>query len=322
MTRTLTLVNSGPFTIVQDRGRFGYEHLGIARGGALDFPAYIWANRLVGNEEDGAVLEAWHQGPAFVVGCDTWVAVTGAHGFSVDGLEYPGWTAVRMQAGSEFRVGQAIGARCYVAVAGGIDVPEVLGSLSTHVEAGFGGFQGRTLRKGDVLPIGASAGLGLGEDLVLRAPSVPPQSSSITFRCVPGPNLEHFGSHALSRLIDSSFSVSPQSNHMGIRLTGAALPHSGQGQKVSAPTTPGAIQIPPSGEPIVLLNGRGTIGGYPVLATVITPDLWQAGQTVTGTQVRFEVVTLNDALAITRSALQSLQEAKPVAQIDRWRRAT
>lgn len=309
---TLRVFDPGLRTTVQDEGRFGLEHLGVARGGALDFEAFRWANRLAGNSRDEAVLENLLTGMSFALSGDAWLGVTGADDVRVDGVPRPPWSGFGVQAGARVELRALPGARCYVAVHGGIKVEPVLGSRSTNVPAGFGGWQGRALRDGDELPV-AEHPRGVPQGAILRAPEPPATVSPNRLRLVAWSRQELFPRGTLDALVAGEYTMSPQSNEMGIRLLGPSLPGT-DGDLLSLPMPVGGVQVPPSGQPILLLNGRGTVGGYPLLGTVATPDVWRMGQARPGDRVRFEVVSLESARSVTVRALRRLATAAPVVR--------
>lgn len=294
----LHIDHPGLLATVQDRGRFGWEHAGITRGGAADLPAYLWANRLARNDDDAAVLEMTLLGVRVTPSTSCWVATTGAVEVRVDGAERPVWAGFWLQAGSVLEVKKLDGARAYLALNGGIQVEPVLGSRSTNLESGFGGFEGRALRPGDRLPLGPAA-VTLGPHQVLRHPHPPRYASPVVACVVLGPRLSAFEPEAPMVLLNAQFRISPRSNHVGLRLDGTAIPAPPRGTRISEPMPIGGVQITPAGQPIVLLGGRGTIGGYPLLATVTMRSVWALGQARPGDEVRFQSVTPQEARAAT-----------------------
>jgi biotin-dependent carboxylase-like uncharacterized protein len=295
----LTVLEPGLFTTVQDAGRWGHQQFGVPVSGAMDWMSCRIANLLVGNAEDAALLEATLTGPVLRFESATVVAVAGADlGASLDGHALRPGMFGHAQPGSELRFGERkYGARTYIAFSGGIEVAQVLGSRATHALSAMGGFDGRALRAGDRLPIGTAGrgakGPGNGRRLQ-ETDWLGGQSAPARVRVVPGPQDNRFPAGALSRLGNARFIVSPQSNRMGYRLTGAAVPPP-RGDMISDSTFTGAVQIPPSGEPILLMADRQTTGGYAQLATVITADLPLAAQLAPGDPIEFSVCTLDEA---------------------------
>lgn len=295
--RHLEVVAGGLSTTVQDEGRPGLGAQGVSPGGAMDRAAALLANRLVGNPPGAAVLESCVVGPTLRVSAPVVVALTGASaGLSCAGRTLPVDRAHRLPAGASCTVlpGPA-GVRSYLAVRGGIDVPPVIGSRSTDLTAGVGGLDGRRLTAGDILPIGHDA----------RGPISPPvtvgprssiSGGEVTLRVVVGPEDGLLVAGDLDRLLATAWGVSSRSSHMGVRLTGPALAVADAGDLVSEGIATGTVQVPASGEPIILLPGRGTVGGYARVACVIDADLDRTAQLRAGSRVRFRAVALRDAV--------------------------
>ncbi len=280
--RTLTVVDAGPQTTVQDRGRPGWAHLGVPRAGALDRPAADLANRLVGNEPSAAVLETTLGGVAFDVSEPTLFVVTGADCVvTVADRAVAFAEPVLAPAGARVRVGRATrGVRSYVAVAGGLAVDAVLGSRSTDTLAHVGP---AVLRAGDVLPLGEPGGPPAGVDVGPVRGYLRPA----VLRVEPGPRADWFRDAALTALTGSTYAVSGDSNRVGLRLEGPALERSREDELPSEGIVLGAVQVPASGQPLVFLNDHPTTGGYPVIAVVDPDDLWQCAQLRPGDRVRF-----------------------------------
>jgi biotin-dependent carboxylase-like uncharacterized protein len=280
--RTLTVVDAGPHTSVQDRGRPGWAHLGVPRAGALDRPAADLANRLVGNDPAAAVLETTLGGVVFDVAEPTLVAVTGAEcAVSVRDRAVAFAEPVLAPAGIRVRVGPTTrGVRSYVAVAGGVEVGAVLGSRSTDTLAHVGP---GVLRAGDVLPLGTPSGPPAGVDLG----PVRRHARPALLRVEPGPRHDWFHDTALATLTRSTYAVSGESNRVGLRLQGPALERSRDEELPSEGIVLGAVQVPASGQPLVFLHDHPTTGGYPVIGVVDPDDLWQCAQLRPGDEVRF-----------------------------------
>jgi biotin-dependent carboxylase-like uncharacterized protein len=276
---SLRVVTPGFQTTVQDLGRFGYAHLGVAASGAADALALRAGNLLVGNSENQAALEMTLVGGTFEFEGDAVVALTG----SDFGAGLPMWQAVQVKSGTILRFGSSrAGARGYLTVRGGIAVPKVLGSASAHLMTGLGG---QALRKGDLLRI---------DDAAIREPrkrAVHPPSADGSFRVTAGPQADWFG----EELYHSLYRVLEESNRMGLRLRGPAI-SSPAGHMVTEGVALGAVQIPPDGQPIVLFVEHQTTGGYPKPANVISADLWRLGQLRPRDEVRFERVSMDRAL--------------------------
>lgn len=276
---SLHVLATGPLTLVQDRGRPGFAHLGVPRAGALDRPAAALANRLVGNGPDEAVLEVVLGGLEVRTDAACWVAVTGAPApVLVDGAarghDRPEW----LPAGATVRLGRpATGVRSYLAVAGGIAVEPVLGSRSTDTLAWVGPPR---VTVGTTLPVG-------DPQAEPRPLDVPHARRHRPLRLLPGPRADWFAAAALEDLCGSTYVVEADSNRIGLRLDGAAPPRVREAELPSEGMVLGAVQVPPSGRPVVFLADHPPTGGYPVIAVVHPDDLWACGQLRPGEGVRF-----------------------------------
>ncbi|HEY1303161.1 MAG TPA: 5-oxoprolinase subunit PxpB [Vicinamibacterales bacterium] len=293
--RHITVLRSGLFTTIQDRGRWGRQDSGVPVGGALDRVSHRVANAIVGNDDDAATLEVTLLGPEIRLEADAVVAIAGANlGARLDGSEVAVNAPVACRAGSVLRFGERrSGARAYVAFDGGIVVPPVLGSRATSALCALGGVEGRAVVAGDRLPLGVPT-----RTRFPRRIDVPPiVSGGARLRVLPGPQDGFFTDEALDRLRRARFIVTPRSDRMGYRLEGATLLRVEGREMISDAAFTGGIQVPSSGDPIVLVGDRQTTGGYPQIATVITADLPLAGQLAPGDWVEFEVCTRREALA-------------------------
>lgn len=298
MTRPLFRVQTpGLLSTLQDLGRVGYQHTGMPVAGAMDPFALQVANVLVGRERGAAALEVTLLGPTLEVLGDVTIAVCGADlSALLDDAPLPLWRTAELRAGQTLRWGRRVsGARVYLAVAGGFDVPTVLGSRSTCLRAGIGGFMGRALRAGDVLreagPTAAVPGRAL-------APSAAPRySSAATVRVVLGPHEDAFAPQTFATFFASEYALSAQSDRMGYRLDGPPLPclPTSQGALLSEAVPWGGIQIPPGGQPILLMADRQTTGGYPLIAVAATADRPVCAQLAPGDSVSFQPISLEEA---------------------------
>jgi KipI family sensor histidine kinase inhibitor len=282
---SITVLTPGLFTTIQDAGRWGYQSMGVPVAGALDQAAYARANQLVGNPPGVAALEVTIVGPELRFERRATLAVTGADlSARLDDRPLPLNRPVACPAGALLRFGARLhGARAYIGVGGGIDVPLVLGSRSTHTLTGMGG---PPLRAGDRLAIGAP--VAASDRALTSRDQDEPSTGATTLRVRPGPQHDSFAAGALDTLQAATFRVSPRSNRMGYRLEGATIP-APPGEMISDATFNGALQVPPDGAPILLMADRQTIGGYPQLAVVVAADLPRAAQLAPGDVVRFEV---------------------------------
>ena len=283
----MEVVAPGPFTTVQDFGRLGYAHLGVSPSGALDVPAFRLANRLVGNPEQCAVLEATYGGLAFRLTRQAWIAVTGAPvAVSVDGRGGAMNCPVLVPPGREVRLGMPRqGIRSYVAVTGGFAVAAVLGSRSCDTLSGIGP---SPLRAGDLLPLGSSRP---APAIDVAAVADPPAAGEATILGVfVGPRHEWFAEEALAALFADNFEVTDKSDRVGLRLLGPALLRRTEEELPTEAMMTGSLQVPPDGQPILFLNDHPTTGGYPVIAVVCTADLALVAQARPGTRLRFRQV--------------------------------
>lgn len=273
----------GPLTTVQDLGRPGHADLGVPLAGAVDRPALRAANRLVGNTSGAAGLETTLVGPELVAEADLVVAVTGARcDVTVDSGAAPFGAPIAVAVGSVLRLGVArVGVRSYLAVRGGIDVAPVLGSRSTCTLSGLGP---PALRAGDALRVGGDV-----DGVVAQGPAVLPDGvEEPVLRVLLGPRENAFAS--LAALLVTSYVVTPRSDRTGVRLSGPPLHRVSEVELLSEGVVPGAVQVPPDGQPIVLLANCPTTGGYPVLGVVLPEDLPHAAQARPGSRLRFALV--------------------------------
>jgi biotin-dependent carboxylase-like uncharacterized protein len=314
MTPRLRVLTPGLLTTVQDLGRAGYQHLGIAVSGALDPVGLRAANALVGNPPGTGALEVAYVGPTLAVDADdVRLSFVGAQAVieilpdmaAPSGNRIEPMRSIRLRRGEVVRVGSLTGgAVLYIAVEGGFDIAPVLGSVSTYIRGGFGGWQGRALVAGDELPLRrmqASDRVECGLDgLDFSRPT--------RFRSIAGPQSDHFSDREITSFFDSDYTVCAGSNRMGMRLEGRPVDHARGFNITSDGVAPGSIQVPGNGQPIVLLADRQTTGGYPKIATVISADLPALGRVPIGAKIAFERVTVEAAHALRRSL---------VAEIDR-----
>jgi biotin-dependent carboxylase-like uncharacterized protein len=278
VNRTLTVLSPGPLTTVQDAGRPGQGALGIGRSGACDRGAAALANRLLGNDPGAAVLEVTLGGLAVRADADLVVVTTGARCAGGKVHNAP----ARLAAGEELRLGApAAGLRTYVGVRGGIAVEPVLGSRATDLLSGLGP---PPVSAGDVLPVGTAADPLPGVDL---APVADPPDGEVTVRVLPGPRADWFADTALAALTGTAWTVTGESNRIGLRLDGPALERVREGELASEGMVRGALQVPPSGLPVLFLADAPVTGGYPVLAYVADEDVDRCGQLRPGQALRF-----------------------------------
>ncbi|MBF5007208.1 5-oxoprolinase subunit C family protein [Diaphorobacter caeni] len=315
----IEILATGGLTTVQDAGRRGYRRYGVGVGGPLDALAAQVGNLMVGNAVDAAFLEVVIFPLRLRFQQATRIAVTGSDAqMEVDGQRCPPWWSVVVQPGQSVTLrAPERGGVAYVCVAGGIDVPLVLGSRSTDLKAGFGGLDGRTLRKGDVLQVATGRPSGSKRRYGVLPPcaGIPaPQAAdaqtdaqtgaATVVRVLPAAQWENFGEAIRTRFLSQVWQITPESNRIGMRLNGdEGLQPERRVELLSHGIVPGVVQIPPHGQPIVMQCDAQTAGGYPKIATVIEADMWRLAQTPIGGHLRFQSVSLSEAL----SAQQDVQ---------------
>ena len=311
----------GLSTTIQDTGREGYYHVGVPPSGALDQFSLVAANRLVGNPDDAAALECAYMGPELVFGEAAVVAATGAElEPRVDGEPQPRWTAFEVPAGATLSFGHLTGgARMYLAVAGGIDVPETLGSRSTYALGAMGGLEGRPLAEGDALAVGPANGARPGASVPERL--WPTFAMQLEIRVVMGLYDHLLTGDGRRTFEEATWTLTPVADRVGFRYKGPQLEMLEREQPfgagsdpsniVDAPYPIGSIQVPGGVEPIVLHRDAVSGGGYAMIATVISADMDAVAQSAPGAKTRFVPVDLDAALAARRERNQRLQEVRP-----------
>ena len=321
----MRVVSGGLQTTVQDLGRPASQRQGVPAGGAMDRAALRAGNALVGNDERAAVLEATLIGPSLTFDHPTLVAIAGGDlGATVDHEPLPTWHPALVQAGATIRFGAPRrGCRAYVAVAGGIDVPVVFGSRSTYLRAEFGGHEGRALRAGDVLIVGAPSLLsqriaaslqGAGPVTTARwsiGPTIRPvYAAEAVVRLIAGQHTDALWQQSRERLYTARFRVSASSDRMGYRLDGEPLSLTTPIELLSEAVAFGTVQLPPGGAPIILMADRQTTGGYPRIGEVASVDLPLVAQLKPGDHVRFRSISLKDAQRLYLAHERELAQAK------------
>ncbi|KFG67392.1 biotin-dependent carboxyltransferase family protein [Microvirga sp. BSC39] len=294
----LVVKSCGPMTALQDRGRFGYQGFGVSPSGAMDRRALAMANVLVGNSPDMGTIEFVNLGGAFTAeGGDLRLAVAGAGASaSIDGTPLPPLTSFMLREGQTLEVGHPrTGTFAYLAVAGGLAVEPQLGSLSFHLRSRLGGLKGAPLQAGSHLPCRPE--VQAGEPMQLTVDLI---EETGPLRVMLGPQDDYFTPDSIRLFLESEFTISPQADRMGFQLTGPKLEHAKGFNIVSDGIVDGHIQVPGSGQPIVLMRDRQTAGGYPKIATVISADLARFAQMRSGTKVRFRAVERDEAVAAAR----------------------
>jgi biotin-dependent carboxylase-like uncharacterized protein len=306
MTPAIHVVAPGVMTTIQDLGRPGHQRIGIPVGGALDPVSLRAANALVGNAPGAGAIEILYHGPtlaieagdarfAFVGGNAAIEVLPDASASSGERIE--SLRSIRLQRGQIVKIGSLAGSSVmYAAVEGGFDIQPVLGSVSTYLRGGFGGFKGRALRAGDKLPLHRDSASDRA-DLVIEDLDISPP---LRVRVVLGPQDDYFSDRGLATFLGSSYEISLASDRMGMKLDGPAIDHPKNYHFVSDGIALGSIQVPGNGLPIVLLADRQTTGGYPKIATVISADMPAVGRLRFGAKITFEAVTIEAAQAAYR----------------------
>lgn len=311
---TIQVSKPGLLTTIQDSGRFGYQKYGVIVGGAMDPTAYRIANMLVGNDASAASLEITVMGPTLTFHEPALIAICGADfGPVISGEELPMWRPVWVEAGRTLRFGAAKrGVRAYLAIAGGLSVPKPMNSYSTYLRAGIGGLEGRALKAGDGLQTYPMNERNRGlVDRLKREPGtaasyvsvpwqvsrelIPPYRLNPVVRVLPGKQYDSFAPASRADLLREPFTVQPQSDRMGYRLSGAELRLQQPEELLSEPVTFGTIQVPADGQPIVLMADRQTTGGYHKIAQVISADLPLLAQAQIGSRISFKLVGMEEA---------------------------
>lgn len=294
----IEVIKPGLLTTVQDKGRWGYQCYGVAVAGAMDAFALASANRLVGNPEGAAGLEMTLLGPTLRLHRETIFALAGADlGPRLNGEPISNWTCHLAQPGAVLDfAGRKSGIRSYLAISGGIDVPPIMDSRATYLLGHFGGLEGRALRARDRLPIlPPAAGSRNFPGRIFPEDLHPPYRKNPTLRVVPGPFAEFFSGEAIQILFSTEYTITPQSDRMGYRLQGEPLRRQKPKELISCGLANGTIQVPPDGQPIILLADRQSIGGYPIVATLILADLPLIAQCAPGDKLRFSPVSIEEA---------------------------
>ena len=302
----LEIVRPGSLTTIQDLGRIGYGQYGVPAAGAMDPWSLQIANLLVGNPRSAAGLEMTMRGAKIRFFVSTVVAITGGQGmYTLNGNKIDSWRCIAIKPGDVLDIGVVMeGCRAYLAIAGGIKVPKVLGSRSTYIPASLGGLEGRALSKGDILKGYPWQGTYIPRALSKRY--VPDYSGICTLRVVAGLDAEMFPEETVRTFYSTTYEVSGQSDRMGCRLEGPVLNTGLKGDRVSDAMVQGGIQVPPNGQPIIL-SADQTVGGYPIIAVVASVDFTLVAQLSVTQKVRFEQISLEKAQTLRLSMENFLQ---------------
>ena len=295
---TIKILDAGLLTTVQDLGRYGFQRYGVSASGVMDEYSAKIANKLVGNKVGEAVLETTLKGVQIEFLQNTAVAITGGNcDVTLNGTKIELWQSYLVNRGDILKMGICrSGLRNYLAFAGGIDVPIIMNSKSTNLKAKVGGFNGRKLMIGDILSVGVGS---LEAPLTLNKHYIPTYSKDIKVGVILGQQDDHFTEAGIKTFLNETYTVTQESDRMGIRLSsvsGATIEHKNGADIISDGITFGAIQVPGSGQPIVMMADRQTTGGYTKIGNVISSDLAKLAQATPGTKVKFVEYTLEQAV--------------------------
>lgn len=319
---SISVLKPGLLVTLQDTGRYGYGKYGISPAGAMDSFACLIANRLVGNEDKQAALEVTWSGFAVEFKLSLWIAITGGDlSPTINGERVPMWRPVSIKAGSCLSFQQPVsGCRAYLAVSGGFDVPLMMNSYSTYLRAGIGGYEGRALKKGDTLSVRPSRLQLDASQYVLdeydgfftvrwsvSAGRYTNSNRETEIRVLKGRQYDDFDDDSQKSLFSACFTVTPQSDRMGYRLSGPTLQVSHNHEYISGPVALGTVQVPADGQPIILMADRQTLGGYPKIAQIASVDIPLLAQLPAGGRIRFKEVSLPEAEQLSRDHIRELR---------------
>ena len=293
------VINSGVFSLIQDFGRYGYQKYGISASGALDELAFFWSQKLLNNSPYCNTLEIYLGNVELIAEVNTNISITGAEGdFFINDKKLPLWTSYFIQKGDSVRIGKIYsGCRNYLSVEGGFLIPLEFGSNSTCLRENIGGINGKKIKNDDFLPCTVSE---YQSQKILPLRNIPQYNNEYHIRFVENTHYKYFSMEAIHKFCSLQFEVASNSDRMGIRLQGT--------EKITAPSLPfisegislGSIQVPPAGEPIILLKDRQTIGGYPKIGSVICPDISFLAQILPTDRIFFKKIDYQDAESITK----------------------
>ncbi len=302
----MTILSPGPLSTIQDGGRFGYMSTGFSPGGAMDIHSMKLANILAGNPMGEGVIEMTVMGLRAEFHCDSVIALTGADMQpTLNDIAIPMYTSVEIHAGDVLSLGMAkTGMRSYLSVCGGFDLPLAMGSMSTNLKCGLGGFKGRKLAAGDEIPLRSPATL---EATGHRKTEIPDFPDRLGIRVVLGPQDDFFTKKGIDTFLGETYTVTDKSDRMGIRLDGAKIENKNGVDIISDGIATGSVQIPASGTPIIMMADRQTTGGYAKIATVISADLGRVAQARPGTLLRFTAISEKEAVALKKAEEKKLK---------------
>jgi len=299
---TMKILKPGMYTTIQDVGRYNYQKSGMSVAGAMDQFSLRVANTLVGNKDGEACLEATLFGLELKFDGDALIAITGANlEPMINNKVIDMWAGTRVSDGDVLSFGTCqSGCRCYIAIAHGIDVPEVMGSKSTYAKGKVGGFEGRVLKAGDEITIGSAEENDFTSLKNLPTEFIPSYKKDNIIRVVMGPQNDYFTEDGINTFFDCQYDVTKEADRMGYRLSGDKISHKIGADIISDGITMGSVQVPGHGAPIIMMADRQTTGGYTKIATIITPDINIVGQLKPGDSIRFKLVDIEEAHRIYR----------------------
>ena len=311
--KDILIVNPGIYTTVQDKGRWGYQEFGMPVTGAMDDYSLRVANILVGNDEYDAALETTLNGPEISFNVDAVIAITGANMIpKVNGNIVPMWRSFKLSKGDvlSFEITRE-GTRGYIAFAGGLDIPAVMGSLSTFVRGGIGGYEGRKLKSNDEINL-RNSDVSLQElvNRVIPIKYIPKYDENCSVRAILGPQNDCFTEDNIQKFFNSEYEVTNEADRMGYRLSGPALEHKAGADMISDGINLGSVQIPGHGMPIVMMADRQTTGGYTKIATIISIDMPLIAQLKPGDKVEFEKIDVLEAHRVLKEYEDIIQIIK------------
>lgn len=291
------VIAPGILSLLLDSGRLGQHQIGLTSGGPMDPEAFHWANRLCSNASGATAIEISIGGLTLQAQCDSLIALTGAAmPLSINGKKMPSWQTQKIKAGDKISIGfsQDAGSRAYLAVSGGFDIEPQFGSTATVVREGVGGLRGLPLAKGDKIPYIKNPAHSNNPLLVLAEKKRPSYHNKIVVRVIPGYQLQNFSAVKQRLFFSSTYKVSDLCDRMGYRLTGPSVAADIEGI-LSEGICAGAIQVPADGQPIMLMNDRQTIGGYPKIGSALSLDMAKVAQLSPGGEICFAAINLDDA---------------------------
>lgn len=293
--KTVKILAPGVLTTVQDSGRWGYQQFGMSVAGAMDQYSFRIANILVGNDEGEATIETTFFGLELEFTADDVISITGGDlGPQINGKPAPMWESIKVKSGDKLKfTGPKSGIRAYIAFASTIDVPVIMGSKSTFLKGNLGGFEGKSLVKGDELPLGDKK--APEEKYVLGKEYIPEYKKNEKIRVVLGPQDDYFTEEGIKTFFSSEYKITNEADRMGYRLDGPIIEHKDGADIISDGIVFGSVQIPGQGKPIIMMADRQTTGGYTKIGTIITEDLAKIAQMGPGNVVSFEEISIDEA---------------------------